>query len=94
MEKIKLSAKQKEIVWLMQNGFPMMMGVDDFSGKHYYMIASTHNNGFSNTYFNATVLGNLLDKKLIYQELSHPFEWILTELGESIVFKKPPIDIS
>lgn len=83
-EKIKLSSKQKEVISLIRDGHPMLIGMSETSGRNYYMVASTKNGGFGNTYFNATVFSNLLSKGLIQQQLSHPFDWQLTELGETI----------
>lgn len=83
-KKIKLSPKQKEIIRYMRDGYPMLIGVSDTSGRNYYMVAGTHNNGFDNTYFNVRVFSNLLKKGIVYQQFSHPFNWVLTDLGETI----------
>lgn len=84
---VKVSKKQMEIIKYMQDGFPLLIGQSETTGRQYYMIASTHNNGYGNTYFNAMVFTNLLYKGLIYQEMSPPFKYILTTLGKSIATK-------
>lgn len=81
--KIKLSDKQKEIVKLMREGHPFMTGQSETTGRVYYLVASTHNNGLGNTYLTARVFGNLLDKELIHFS-NQSFDYELTELGETI----------
>ncbi len=66
----------------MQDGYMLLIGVSDTTSRPYYMIASTHDNGFGNTYFNATVFGNLLANGLIHQGRSNDYE--LTQKGEEI----------
>lgn len=78
---MKITKRQKEIVKLMQEGYPLIIGLSETTGQPYYMIASTHNNGYGNTYFNATVFSNLLAKKLIYQ---YKDQYELTPDGENI----------
>lgn len=65
---VKLSKRQKEIVQFMRDGYIMLVGNSETTGRQYFMIASTHNKGFGNTYFNATVFSNLLKKKIIIQK--------------------------
>lgn len=88
---LKLTAKQKLIVFYMQEGYSLMIGQSETSRSIYYMIAGTHNKGYGNTYFRSDCFGGLLNKNLIRQQNRHPFDYILTELGESIIFKKSPI---
>jgi len=84
MSNVKLTPKQKEVVKAMRDGHLLIMGQSEFSGKIYYMVAGTKNNGYGNTYFNATVFSNLMKKEIIYQENAYPFNWKLTEIGETI----------
>lgn len=81
-KKIKLSDKQKEIVRLMQDGFPLMIGTSETSGRQFYLIASTHNKGLGNTYFTARVFSALLAKGLIFFD-NGSFDYELTELGKT-----------
>jgi len=78
---MKLTPKQDMIISLMQDGYQMIIGLSETTGRPYYLIASTHNNGFGNTYFNATVFSNLLNNGLIQQSFSTN-QWELTKLGE------------
>lgn len=71
------------IVSLMQDGYTLYTGISETSGRQYFMIASTHNNGFGNTYFRANVFDALISKDLIFQKLEYPFDWILTDIGEN-----------
>lgn len=80
---MKLTKKQKEIVRYMRDGLPLMIGVSEITGRNYYMIASTHDKGYGNTYFNATVFSNLLQKGIIYFDNRNP-EYILTPLGHIV----------
>jgi hypothetical protein len=84
---LKLTPKQKEIVKFMQDGYPLFTGISESNGRQYYMIGGTHNKGFGNTYFNTNVFGNLLSKKLIQQMKQHPYDWELTDLGDSLIIK-------
>lgn len=79
---MKLTPKQDMIVSLLQDGYQMIIGLSETSGRPYYLIASTHNNGYGSTYFNATVFSNLLSKELIHQSASS-HNWELTPLGEN-----------
>ncbi len=83
MENIKLTPKQKEIIKLMREGYPLMIGQSEFSGRQYYMIASTHNKGYDNTYFRADTFSHLLAKGLI-QFNNETFDYLLTKLGQTI----------
>lgn len=77
---VKLTKRQKEIIKKVQDGWILFNGVSESTGRIYYGITK----GFDNIYFNATVWYNLLEKKLIYQEVRRPYDYHLTELGESI----------
>lgn len=76
---IKLTQKQKQVVRLMQEGWGLFIGNSETNGRQYYNVSKE----FTRVYFNATVFSNLLSKGLIYQEQRH-FEYVLTEIGESI----------
>lgn len=74
---MKLSKKQSEIINLMRDGWILLIGTSEITGRQYYMVTK----GFDKVYFNVTVFSNLLDKKMIYQELSSPFDYLLTDVG-------------
>lgn len=76
---LKLSKKQKEIVKKMQDGWIMIMGASETTGRPYQLVSK----GYENTYFNSTVFSALLSKNMIYQEPRF-HEWVLTETGENI----------
>jgi len=77
-----LTPKQDMIVSLMQDGYNLYTGASETNGRQYFMIASTHNNGMGNTYFRADVFSWLLSNEFIYQQPNHPFDWVLTDIGE------------
>lgn len=79
-KKIKLTAKQKQIISLMRNGYVFAMGQSEYNGRTYQLVTKD----FDNVYFNATVFSNLLKKDLIFQESRHPYDYILTTLGKTI----------
>ncbi len=77
---IKLTKKQKEIVKKMREGWVLMVGQSETSGRIYQMVTK----GYDRTYFNSTVFSNLLQKDIIYQQNSPPFDYILTDRGKTI----------
>lgn len=81
-KKISLTKKQKEVVELMQNGWILLVGQSETNGRVYQYISK----GFDNIYMNATLFSNLISKGMVYQQQRHPFDWVLTDLGESIEF--------
>ena len=79
MEKIKLTKRQAEVVGLMQDGWEFFTGLSEATNRQYFLVSK----GYDKEQFNASVFSNLLSKGIIYQEMQHPFNWHLTELGES-----------
>lgn len=79
-DKIKLSKRQLEIVKKMQDGWVLFTGISETTNNQYFFISK----GFDKDYFNATVFKHLLEKEIIYQEYEHPFDYILTSIGESL----------
>ena len=76
---IKLTKRQREIVKKMQDGWGLFVGLSE-SGRVYQHVSK----GYENDYFNVSVWNALRANGLIDQEQSHPFNWELTKLGESI----------
>jgi hypothetical protein len=80
MNKIKLSKKQKEVVKLMQDGWILLVGQSETNGSVYQYVSK----GYDRVDFNATVFYNLVGKGIVFQQQHHPFNYVLTSLGESI----------
>jgi hypothetical protein len=80
---MKLTKTQEKIIKLMYEGYILLIHRDDDTGRIYYMVSQ----GFTNIYFRGDVFSKLLANELIYQQLSHPFDYVLTSLGEEIASK-------
>lgn len=69
----------------MREGHPMLIGQSETSASMYYQIAI----GFQheNVYFRSDTFARLLNNGFIYQQSGHPFNYILTPLGETCELK-------
>lgn len=79
-EKIKLTKRQKEIIEKCREGWMLFTGRSEATDRFFYGISK----GYDNIWFNQTLWCNLFNKGLIHQQQSHPFNYELTELGETI----------
>lgn len=82
---MKLTKKQIEIVFLMQNGYILLIGQSETSFRPYYMVSK----GYTNVYFRSDTFARLMESDLIYQELSYPFNWLLTKKAKELVINNP-----
>lgn len=82
MKKINLSQKQNSIIYCLQNGWKLLTDRDNKT-----IVCYTKNLQFE---FSKTIFGNLLQKQLIEQQLSWPFDFTLTELGRGT--KTAPVE--
>lgn len=84
--KTKYTKRCIDIVYLMQNGWILLVGISETSGRPYFQVTK----GFERDYFNSRVFDRLLRDGLIYQESSPPFDWTLTEDGKTMKFNPLP----
>lgn len=80
VEKIKLTPKQNDVIWCLQNGWVL---ITDSSSKGAIVAIAQKEYKINNGVF-----WNLVDKGLIYQGFAiYRFNYILTDLGKSIKTK-------
>ena len=79
-----ITKKQIEIVEKMLDGYIMLIGQSETTGRYYYLISK----GYDNMYFNRNTFSRLLENELVYQELSYPFNWVLTKGADKRVRAK------
>lgn len=79
-KKIKLTPRQKDIINKMRDGWILLIGQSDGTGRTYHQLSK----GYENDYFSNTVFSVLHANGLIYQQQSPPFDWGLTRNGENI----------
>lgn len=81
---MKLTAKQIQVIKLMRNGHPLVVGQSETTNQIYYMIAVgwTH----ENVYLRSDTFSRLLENRLIGQHGKN-FDYILTDLGETCELK-------
>ncbi len=72
-----MTKKQAEIIRLMAKGEMLICGNSDFTGRAYFSVT----NGGKQYYFRSDTFSRLLNNGFIHQQLSHPFEFILTRVA-------------
>lgn len=83
--KNKYTQRCLDIVYLMQNNWILIVGRSDTNDSIYYQVTK----GYERDYFHAGVFGRLLSDGLIHQQISYPFDWVLTKEAKELIFKTP-----
>lgn len=78
---MKLTPKQNEVIFLLQNGYVLVTGPD---------CGAILTMGYDNRVLRLDLFFNLVKKKLIYQESAF-FHYVLTDFGKST--KTTPVPI-
>lgn len=76
MADVKLSRKQNDIIWCLQNGWDLIT-----DRENNFITCCTKELQFN---FGLRIFFNLVAKDLIYQEQLSPHDFILTDLGKKI----------
>lgn len=79
---MKLTAKQIQIIKLMREGHPMLIGQSETSASMYYQIAIGYTH--ENVFFRSDTFARLLNNGLIHQYGNY---YELTKLGETCELK-------
>jgi hypothetical protein len=81
VEVIKLTRKQNAIIYCLQNGWVLITSKD-----HPQVLCCTKELEF---WITSSMFWKLVNMGLIYQQLSYPFDWVLTREGKE--FKTKPV---